>query len=266
MPSMSPGRAGVRYSDALGAEICARVARGESVRALSQEPGMPSRRCFDDWARRDPVFGQALAAAKLKARRARVAGDRAAEAAGRGWRRMLSRAGQRGGSVSILTPEITEAVCARIAAGQSVLAIGADPAMPGAVSIYNWARWDATFREAYLRAKDVGLNVMFDVAREIALECTEDTVRSDGLRVRTLHWQVALQAPKKYGGRGGPKWPIDDDDGPAEGQGSVIVVMRGRDGSYRDVDGNPIPTPAWDAEEDWGDDAPAAEPRQLSRD
>ena len=226
---------------------------------------MPSRRCFDGWARRDPVFGRALDAARLTARRARVGRDRAAEAAGQGWRRMLSRAGRRGGSVSILTPEITEAVCARIAAGQSVLAIGADPAMPGAVSIYNWARWDRGFREAYLRAKEVGQNVMFDLAREIALECTEDTVRSDRLRVQTLHSQIAWQAPKKYGGKGGVQWTIDDDETVA-GEQPITVVLRGSNGRYQDVDGNPIPTPAWDAEEDWGDDAREDETRRLSRD
>jgi len=248
MASMSPppvragARAPVRYSPELGREICARIAAGTSQHQLAREPGMPSRRTFGDWALRDPAFGEALAQAKRTAREARLAKDRAIEAAGgRGWRRMLSRAGQRGGSVSMLTPEVTEAVCARIAAGQSVLAIGADPAMPSAVSIYNWARWDAEFREAYLRAKLIGLNMMFDAAREIAMECTEATVRSDRLRVQTLHHQVALQLPKKYG--------IGDTDG--EGAGTVVVIERFPDGRYQDVDGNPLPTPAWDAEEDW---------------
>ena len=36
-------------------------------------------------------------------------------------------------------------------------------------------------------------------AREIALECGEDTVRSNRLRVQTLHRQVAVLAPKKHG-------------------------------------------------------------------
>lgn len=75
---------------------------------------MPSRRTFRDWALREPEFGAAYEAAKDQALARQVALDRKADA-GRIWRRMLSRAGRRGGSVSIYTPELGEAICARIA-------------------------------------------------------------------------------------------------------------------------------------------------------
>lgn len=204
---------------------------------------MPSRRTFGDWARRDPAFGQALAAAKAVARRGRLARDRTVDE-GRGWRRMLSRAGQRGGSVSILTPELTEAICARIAGGESVLAIGADPAMPGAVSIHGWVRRDEAFREAYLAAKDVGADLLFDAAREIALECSEATVRSDRLRVQTLHRQVALLSPKKYGVAAERR--VDRDE--AEDQPFNVVIRNFCSDSpheFTDRQGQPIPRPDW---------------------
>lgn len=238
-PPARPGaRAPVRYSLELGEEICARIAAGESQRQLAGELGMPSRRCFRDWARRDPRFGRALAQAQRAARRARLAGDRETDQ-GRGWRRLLSRAGHRGGSVSIQTPELTETICRRIAAGESVLSIGADPAMPCAVSIYSWVRRDEDFREAYRQAKDIGSDMLFDLAREIALECSEATVRSDRLRVQTLLKQVALVAPRKYGGR-------DEDEAAEAPRTQMVVIQRFTDGSYADLAGNPIDRSARD--------------------
>jgi len=226
-PSSPPARAGarapVRYCPELGRAICARIAAGTSQHELAREPGMPSRRTFRDWALREPEFAAAYEAAKDEARARQVAADRAADA-GRIWRRMLSRAGRRGGSVSIYTPDLGEAICARIAAGESVLAIGDDPAMPCAVSIHNWARRNDEFRKMYLAAKDIAADLMFDLARDIALETTEATVRSDALRISTLRWHVAQVAPKKYGTRRALGPAADEGDGAGGGGRPVLNV------------------------------------------
>jgi hypothetical protein len=195
----------VRYTPELGREICARVAAGESQHALAREPGMPSRRTFRDWALREPEFGAAFEAAKLEGRRRQIAADRAADlrpGSGKLWRRMMAQASptrRRGGSVSILTPELAEAICLRIAGGESVLALSADPHMPCAGSIFGWARREDWFREMYLRAKEIAADLHFDLAYEVAMEATEDSVRGDRLRVQVLRWRVALIEPKKYG-------------------------------------------------------------------
>lgn len=211
MPSLSPGpgragvRASVRFTPELGREICARVAAGESQHALAREPGMPSRRTFRDWALREPEFGAAFEAAKLEGRRRQIAADRAADlrpGSGKLWRRMMAQASpvrRRGGSVSILTPELAEEICLRIAGGESVLALSADPDMPCAGSIFGWARREDWFREMYLRAKEIAADLHFDLAYEVAMEATEDSVRGDRLRVQVLRWRVALIEPKKYG-------------------------------------------------------------------
>ena len=213
MPSLSPGPgrarvlAGVRYTPELGREICARVAAGESQHALAREPGMPSRRTFRDWALREPEFGAAFEAAKQEGRRRQIAADREADLApgsGKLWRRMMAQASptrRRGGSVSILTPELAEEICLRIAGGESVLALSADPDMPCAGSIYGWARREDWFREMYVRAKEIAADVHFDLAYEVAMEATEDSVRGYRLRVQVLRWRVALIEPKKYGVR-----------------------------------------------------------------
>lgn len=243
--SPPPGRPGARapvgYSPELGRAICARIAAGESARALAREPGMPSRRTFGDWAAREPDFAQALEAAKRAARLSRMAKDRAADA-GRIWRKMLTRAGRRGGSLSSYSPERGEAVCARIAAGESVLSIGADPAMPCAVTIYNWVRREAGFLEMYEQARSVAADLMFDLAWDIALETTEETVRADRLRIQTLRWKTAMQAPKKYGVRR----PLTPDE--AEHEPWTVIIQRFADPppgtpQFTDLAGNPVARP-----------------------
>lgn len=251
MPSSLPGpgragvRAPVRYTAELGREICARLAAGESQHALARGPGMPSRRTFRDWALRDPEFAAAFEAAKLAGRRRRIAADRAADllpGSGRMWRKMMAQASprrRRGGSVSILTPELAEEICLRIAGGETVLALSADPDMPCAGSIYGWARRDDDFREMYLRAKEIAADLFFDLAHEVAMEATEDTVRGDRLRVQVLRWRLAAMEPKKYGTRRllGPASDADlDENGEPRPFGiEVVNFVQGPGGGWREL-------------------------------
>ncbi|WP_348649532.1 hypothetical protein [Phenylobacterium sp. NIBR 498073] len=245
-PGRAGGRAPVRYSSELGREICARVAAGESQHALAREPGMPSRRTFRDWALRDPEFGAAFEAAKQEGRRRQIAADREADLApgsGKLWRRMMAQASpkrRRGGSVSILTPELAEEICLRIAGGESVLALSADPDMPCAGSIYGWARREDWFREMYVRAKEIAADVHFDLAYEVAMEATEDTVRGDRLRVQVLRWRLALIEPKKYGVRRmlGPaaEGERDGESGPQPFGIELVNFVPGPGGGWRELE------------------------------
>jgi len=247
-PARAGVRASVRYSPELGAEICARIAAGESEAAVARRAGMPSVRSIHVWRAREPEFGAAYDVARRTARQWRLAGEQVADQ-GRRWRAALRPRDPRGGSVSMLTPELSEVICARIAAGESVMAIGADPQMPCAPSIYGWARRNPAFREAYLAAKDIGTDILFDAAWEIALESTEATVRSDRLRVETLRWCVATRAPKKYG----PAASRAEEETAVQ-QPTLVVIQRFADGRYADLDGRPLPPP--EGEEDEEEDAP----------
>ncbi|MCX7587332.1 hypothetical protein [Phenylobacterium sp. 58.2.17] len=236
----------VRYTPELGREICARVAAGESQHALAREPGMPSRRTFRDWALREPEFGAAFEAAKLEGRRRQIAADREADLApgrGRLWRRMMAQASpkrRRGGSVSILTPQLAEDICLRIAGGETVLALSADPDMPCAGSIYGWARREDWFREMYVRAKEIAADVHFDLAYEVAMEATEDSVRGDRLRVQVLRWRLALSEPKKYGVRRmlGPaaEGERDGEGGPQPFGIELVNFVPGPGGGWRELE------------------------------
>ncbi|MES2724770.1 MAG: hypothetical protein V4656_16585 [Pseudomonadota bacterium] len=191
----------VRYSPDLGKLICERIAGGQSEASLGREPGMPSVQAIYKWRNREPDFAQAYETARDQARRERLERDREEDAARR-WRAALKpRKDGRGGSVSIFSDALGETICARVAGGETVLAIGADPDMPCASTIYHWVREDEDFREAYLRAKAVAADILADAALEIALESTAATVTADALRIRTIRWTAAMLAPKKYGAR-----------------------------------------------------------------
>ena len=145
---------------------------------------------------------------------------------------------RRGGSVSILTPQLAEAICLRIAGGETVLALSADPAMPCAGSIYGWARRDDGFREMYLRAKEIAADLHFDLAYEVAMEATEDSVRGDRLRVQQLRWRLALSEPKKYGVRRmlGPAVEPDEKGGPQPFGIELVNFVPGPGGGWRELE------------------------------
>ncbi len=202
-----PGEAGprrarpVRWSPELGRVICERLAGGTPEAALCRAPGMPSVQAVRQWARREPEFGAAYEAAKETARAARLSKDRKVDLSRR-WRKALRVASgwtPSGGAVSPYCDELAELICRRIAGGESVLAIGADPAMPCAQTIYNWVRRRDDFREMYLTARDLAADLIFDLAFEVAVETSEETVRADRLRIQTFRWRAAALAPKKYG-------------------------------------------------------------------
>jgi hypothetical protein len=247
MTSSSPppgaARAAVRYSPQLGRTICARIAAGETQKALADEAGMPSAWTIRDWARRIPEFAEAFEAARRGALARRLAQERRVDEA-RGWRRMLKRTGRRGGSVSIRTRELEEAICGRIAAGESVIAIGADPAMPSASTICAWVRRHDDFRDMYAEAKAMAADLLFDLALEIALESTEETVRADRLRIQTLRWHTAMLAPRKYGTRRALA-PEEDEEGR---QPWTVIIQRFADPppgtpQFTDRDGNAVRRP-----------------------
>lgn len=244
-PPGAPGaRAPVRYSPELGQAICARIAAGESQKALAREAGMPSAWTLRDWARRIPEFAEAFEAAREGALARRLAQDRRVDET-RAWRRMLKRTGRRGGSVSIRTPQLEEAICARIAAGETVIAIGADPAMPCAATICGWVRRHEDFRDRYLEAKAEACDLLFDLALEIALESTAETVQADRLRIATLRWQTAMLAPRKYGVRRALA-PAEDEEGRKPW---TVIIQKFADPppgtpQFTDLAGNAVARPA----------------------
>lgn len=131
------------------------------------------------------------------------------------------------------SPAMRDAICARLAAGETLRSICRDDTMPERQTIYNWLYVNkgevkqgekilvAGFFDHYTRAREVGLDEICDETIEIADDGTNDFVervvkqRGGGekkeivfdkeavmrsrLRVETRNSYLANMAPRKYG-------------------------------------------------------------------
>jgi hypothetical protein len=177
------------FTPELGREVCARVAAGESLRAISAMAGLPCRRTIRNWAAAHPDFAVALASAQRAARTAARLRDRDA-------RRGITVG--RGRAASTYTPAVGVLICERIAEGASLIAICAEPGMPRASKVYNWLKANPAFEDMYVEARHRQADTFCDEVREVGLAATPGTVWADRLRFDTLRWLTTRLAPKKY--------------------------------------------------------------------
>lgn len=122
------------------------------------------------------------------------------------------------GRPSSYTPELAAEICERLAAGESLRAICRDAWMPSDFAVRNWAINDVEgFLSRYMRARDIGLDVMADELLDIAntpvegvrreesddgvKEVREDMLGHRRLQVDARKWYLSKLAPKRYGDR-----------------------------------------------------------------
>lgn len=108
---------------------------------------------------------------------------------------------------------MSDRICSRIAAGESLVKICRDSKMPGRSTVMHWILSDNEFRDKYARAKEICAEVFADEIIEIADDGTNDTYVDDNgndkidydviarskLRVDARKWAASKLAPKKYG-------------------------------------------------------------------
>lgn len=109
-----------------------------------------------------------------------------------------------------------DAICARLADGESLNAICKSAGMPAESTVRAWALDDVQgFSAKYMRAREIGYDRLADELLEIAdntqagvktttkasgVETTEgDMIEHRRLRVDTRKWMLAKMLPKKYG-------------------------------------------------------------------
>jgi len=156
-------------------EILRRTAAGETMRAICRDAHMPDPSTVCMWARKRPRFAADLLAAR--------------EAAG----------GPFIGGRSSYCIATVEAICARVAAGEAVTAICADPDMPVAATVYAWRDKHPEFNNALYEAMDVRADRLFEQGWEMAQAATPQTAYLTQVRLAHLRWHVAKLHPKRYG-------------------------------------------------------------------
>lgn len=128
------------------------------------------------------------------------------------------------GKSTLCTPEITEAICSRIAGGESLLSVSKDPAMPGRSTICFWLVWEGepyeTFQKAYQKAckarahgiADEILEISDDSVRDITIVkdaktgeerevVNHDHIQRSKLRVDSRKWLASKFLPDQFGDR-----------------------------------------------------------------
>jgi acyl-homoserine lactone acylase PvdQ len=118
------------------------------------------------------------------------------------------------GRPSILTDELTESICTRMAEGESLRAICRSEGMPAMGTVFRWVSSNLLFREQYEAAMAQRTESMFEEILEIADETDRDTLYTENgerpnaewisrsrLRVDARKWMLSKMLPKKYGER-----------------------------------------------------------------
>jgi hypothetical protein len=186
----------VRWSAALGARICARVAAGALVYPLCREPGMPTPEGIAKWAKAKPDFAQALDAA----------------------RRMGGRPPGRRGGVSTYCDETGRAIFERLCDGESLNAIGRDPTMPSLSTLFYWRRRIPEFDEMVAVAKEVQAERLADLGWEMVMGATPETAYLTHVRMTHLRWMTGMMAPRVFRLK-----PVEP---PAPAQAPLRVLLR----------------------------------------
>jgi hypothetical protein len=111
---------------------------------------------------------------------------------------------------SSYTPEIAQAVCDRLEAGESLRAIARDESMPSKGLFLGWVESMPDVADQYTRARARGWDEQAERAVERA-QAAEDAAKGR-LAFDADRWYLGKMAPKKYGDRqvlaGDPEAPL----------------------------------------------------------
>ncbi len=181
------------YTPELGAEIVRRVEAGESIRAIGRDPVMPAAATIHKWLNENPDFAERRREARRKARQA------AASAHAELIEARKARRKHDWGRSDLYSVEIGEAICRRIAAGESMVDICAGPDMPVSGTVYEWLRVHPGFSDMYQQARGVQAELLADEAWSIARAAAPATVPVARLQFDVIRWRAARLAPKVWG-------------------------------------------------------------------
>lgn len=92
-----------------------------------------------------------------------------------------------------------DAICERIADGESLREICAEPDMPSKTSVMRWLASNAALSDQYARARELQADHEFDEIKAIADKASPEDVQVARLRIDTRRWRAGKLRPKVYG-------------------------------------------------------------------
>ncbi|MBI1200308.1 MAG: hypothetical protein GC203_20810 [Phenylobacterium sp.] len=166
----------VRFSAVVARRVCARLEAGETLRAICRDAAMPNRSSVQAWARTLPAFAEAMGRARRAA----------------GWH-------GEGGRKPRWCPHLAAEVCSRIADGQTMSAICADPDMPSLSLVHKWRSARPEFAADLELARQAQAERMCDLGWEIAQRITPKDAYATHVKLSQLRWTAAALAPARFG-------------------------------------------------------------------
>ena len=128
------------------------------------------------------------------------------------------------GRPSTFTQVVADAVCDRLALGESLRAIVQDPGMPGQRTVYRWLEENESFRQQYVRAREEQAHAIAELAVEEATNARD--AQLGRLAYDARRWFAGKLAPKVYGEK------VQQEHSGPEGQPLPVMVYipaNGRD-------------------------------------
>jgi hypothetical protein len=171
---MAPRTRHAHYDPDIARTIVRRVAAGETLRSLWGDPAVPGCRTMRRWRRAHRDFDRALDAAVNLARR----------------RRHLA-----------LSPHgwpMREQIIVRLANGEGLKQIAAQPGMPSTSVIYDWIHREPEFREAIIVARELAIEAITEQCEELGLLATLETAKDAYAQLQRLHWRASKLAGKTF--------------------------------------------------------------------
>lgn len=103
------------------------------------------------------------------------------------------------GRPSTYSEKTADAICERIATGESLRAICAENGMPGLSTVFGWLDKHKYFRNKCAHAREVQADVMADMVLDTAISCTAASAIADKVKISAFQWRAAKLKPKSYG-------------------------------------------------------------------
>ena len=129
------------------------------------------------------------------------------------------------GRPSDFSDEMADAICERIADGESLRSICLSDDMPSKATVFRWLAIHLGFQDQYVRAREIQADSIFDEVLDIADDGSNDwmsrnkpdcpgwvengeALRRSQLRVDARKWMAGKLRPKKYGEKPGDSGSI----------------------------------------------------------